>query len=435
MIEYPDEVALLEQEAPVEKGFVPPYPETLEDTGLPVVLIEDMIMKLLLGKGVLAGRDMAEDLCIPFKIISPILADLKQRMYVAHRTTAALGDFIYALSDLGKETGQKAKEYCAYVGAAPVKFEEYLISIAAQSIRKEVALMDDLRKAYADIVVSDDILNTIGPAINSGRGIFLFGQPGNGKTTIAERIRNCFGNDIYIPRTLWIEGEIVQLFDPQVHEPVPVDPNAKVDQRWVKIKRPMIVVGGELTMESLDMRYNDLLKISEAPLQMKANGGTFLIDDFGRQRVNHKDLLNRWIVPLEKRYDFLGLSNGKKIQVPFDELILFSTNLNPKDLVDDAFLRRIPYKIEIEDPDDALFESLFRYQCERYEIPYEPTMFTYLIERHYKGKRSYRACHPRDLLDQIRNSATFLGTEPRMTERLLDLACKNYFAAMDLSAD
>ncbi len=360
--------------------------------------------------------------------------DLKNRMFVTHRATAALGDFAYSLTDQGKSAAMLAKDICAYTGPAPVLYEDYIRSVEMQSIRNEAPKVEDLKRAYNDIIVGDDVMNTIGPAINSGRGIFLFGEPGNGKTVIAERIRNCFKDDIYIPRTLWIEGEIVTLFDPQNHETVPHN-NQGMDQRWVKIKRPAVFVGGELTMEALDIKYNTLHKVSEAPLQMKANCGTFLIDDFGRQRIDHKDLLNRWIVPLEKHYDFLLLPNGKKIQVPFDQLIIFSTNLNPQDLVDDAFLRRIPYKVEIHSPDETMFRHLFKFQCQRYNIPYDETMVDYLIRQHYSGARGFRACHPRDILDQVRNSATYFGVEPRMTEQLLDIACHNYFAAMACSSD
>lgn len=434
MIDFPEDIML--QEGPVTEGreqhtglFYPKAPQTLEETGLSEVFLEDLILKIILSHNVLTGRDITEEIGIPFKIVQPILAELKAKMMVIHRTTATLGDFFYALSEQGKQTAMLAKEYCAYMGTAPVPFNEYLRCISAQSIRNEAPQVEDLKVAYSDIIVSDTVLNTIGPAINSGRGLFLFGEPGNGKTTIAERIRNCFRDDIYIPKTLWIEGELVQLYDPQCHETLDTDDD-RMDRRWVKIKRPTVIVGGELTMESLDIKYNPILKVSEAPLQLKANGGTFLIDDFGRQRIDHRELLNRWIVPLEKRYDYLLLPNGKKIQVPFDELIIFSTNLNPKDLVDDAFLRRIPYKIEIANPTEAEFRNVFVYQCNKYNIPFDDAMVTYLIENHYRGKRNFRVCHARDILDQVLNSAVFLNTSPRMTEPLLDIACRNYFAAM-----
>lgn len=438
MLSYPDETTAVPtalEEVPAEwqvpEGFYPLQPNTLEEAGLPVTLAEDLVLKHLLALGTSTGRDLAEAIALPFKLMHPILAEMKNRMLVAHRTTAAFGDFCYVLTQSGKETAMLAKEYSAYCDAAPVPLSDYVDSVYAQSMRNELPRLSDLREAYADLVVSDDILNSIGPAINSGRGIFLFGEPGNGKTSIAERISRCFKRDLYIPRAIWVEGEIIQLFDPQSHVILPTDSDEKLDRRWVKIKRPSVVVGGELTMESLNIRYNATLKVCEAPLQMKANGGTFLIDDFGRQQVNHKDLLNRWIVPLEKRYDFLVLPNGKKIQVPFDELIIFSTNLNPADLVDDAFLRRIPYKIDIQSPDEATFRSVFRYQCERYGIAHDEAMVTYLIDTHYRNRRGFRVCHARDILDQILNMAAYRDMMPTLTTEMLDQACKNYFAAMD----
>ena len=413
------------------KAFYPTAPETLEDTRISLVLVEELVVKLLLSQGVCSGREISEVLCLPFQMLQPILMDMKNRMLVTHRTTASLSDFCYSLTEQGREMAVDAKHVSAYVGAVPVVFDEWVRSICQQSIRNESPSMAQLREAYEDMVVDDAILNTLGPAINSGRGLFLFGEPGNGKTSLAERISASFNQDVYIPRTLWIEGELVQLYDPQTHEEVafmPVD--LKFDRRWVKIKRPTVVVGGELTLDALEIRYNPINKVCEAPLQMKANCGVFLIDDFGRQRVNTTDLLNRWIVPLEKHYDFLVLPNGKKIQVPFDELIIFSTNLNPHDLVDDAFLRRIPYKVEIKNPTESEFRALFQFQCERVGIEYNDTVVSHLIDTHYRDKRDFRCCQPRDLLAQILNQATFHRTQPLLTNAALDEACHNYFAAM-----
>jgi len=431
MIGYMSEAAEKSGTHCPETKFFPAQPETLEETGLPVTLLEDLVLKHLLGRGVLSGRELSEVICIPYKILLPILTDLKNRMFVAHRTTAAMGDFYYNLTDQGKQSAMTAKEYSSFTGAAPVVFKDYVKSVLQQSIRNLTASVSNLKQAYADIILDEGVLNTIGPAINSGRGIFLFGDPGNGKTTIAERIRNCFTDFIYIPNTLWVDGEIVQLYDPQTHEIISDEPENKRDMRWLKIKRPFVVVGGELTMTSLDIRHNHTLKICEAPLQLKANGGTFLIDDFGRQRMSNKDLLNRWIVPLEKHFDFLVLPNGKKIQVPFDELIIFSTNLNPKDLVDEAFLRRIPYKIEILSPSLEIFQRVFEYQCQKVGIPYDAEMFSYLIQTHYQDKRPFRTCHPRDILDQVIHITTYQQVERSLTKANLDIACKNYFAALD----
>ncbi|MBX2861659.1 MAG: hypothetical protein KTR14_10525 [Vampirovibrio sp.] len=420
-----------------DKMFKPTVPNVLEDTGLNDLLVEDLIFKLLLSKGVLTGREISKELCLPFRIIDPMLMDLKNRLLLAHKNASEMGDFMYMMSEQGREKALMAMEFSAYIGPAPVLFKDYLTSFETQTIRTEKPGEDQLLEAFQDLLLDPTMFNTLGPAINSGRGLFLFGEPGNGKTSIAERICKCFHNHIYIPKTLLIEGQLVQFYDPQCHEAAPGEESllAEYDQRWIKIKRPVVMVGGELVMENLEIQYNSITKVCEAPLQLKANCGVFLIDDFGRQRVHHADLLNRWIVPLEKHIDFLSLPNGKKIEVPFDELILFSTNLDPKDLVDDAFLRRIPYKIHVTDPSEKEFQALFKFMAERKGITYDEEMFQYLVTTHYHGKRPYRACQARDILDQVINAANYHRVEPKMTREFLDAACQNYFAAMESSVD
>jgi predicted ATPase with chaperone activity len=267
--------------------------------------------------------------------------------------------------------------------------------------------------------------------------MFLYGAPGNGKTVIAERVTAVFGETVWIPRSLGVDGEIIRLFDPMNHVEAPLDPpgaildDKQVDQRWVRIKRPTIVAGGELTMASLEISENTATGICEAPLQLKSNCGTLVIDDFGRQKMSTDQLLNRWIVPLEKRYDYLNLPNGKKIQVPFDQLIVFSTNLEPKDLVDEAFLRRIPYKIEVLNPSEDEFRKLFELMCPKLGFTYEASALDYLIEKHYRAvNRPFRACQPRDLLMQVKNFCLYSKQEPVLNEETLDLAVENYFAVM-----
>jgi predicted ATPase with chaperone activity len=281
------------------------------------------------------------------------------------------------------------------------------------------------------------MLRRLGPAINSGRGMFLYGSAGNGKTTIAERVTRAFGQYIWMPRAIGVDGEIIRLYDPVNHEECPLPVNtalldqSKIDRRWIRIRRPTIVVGGELTMESLEVTLNRSTGISEAPLQLKSNCGTLVIDDFGRQKMSTDQLLNRWIVPLEKRYDFLNLPNGKKIQVPFDQLIVFSTNLEPRDLVDEAFLRRIPYKIEIVSPTEAQFRSLFKMMSDRLGFEHDQEPIDYLIQTHYLATgRPFRACQPRDLLLQVRNYCLYYKQQPKISREFLDLAVENYFAVM-----
>ncbi len=416
--------------------FFPPETETLAQTGLPDALIESLIFKHLMAVGSNTGRGIARDLCLPGKPTHTMLADLKARQFIVYKGSASMGDFEYTLTDAGRERARSYIEECTYAGCAPVPLRNYVESVKAQTITSEHPGMDALREAFSDLLISEHMFETLGPAINSGRGMFLYGYPGNGKTSIAERITMCFGTQIWIPKAIYIEGQIIQFFDPQCHERVGSDAPSIVkgaahDTRWIKIKRPTIVVGGELTMESLELCYNPNTKITEPSLQMKSNCGTLVIDDFGRQRMNPIELLNRWIVPLEKRYDYLTLSNGKKIQVPFDQLIIFSTNLEPKELVDDAFLRRIPYKINVHDPSEAEFRELLGIMARILEVEPNGESVDYLIEEHYRKKdRPFRCCHPRDLLLQIKNRAKFVKEPARMSHEGFDAACENYFAVL-----
>jgi predicted ATPase with chaperone activity len=348
-----------------------------------------------------------------------------------------MNDYVYQLTDYGRERARRQSERCRYFGATPVTLEAYIRAVQAQSLVNQAPNEQDLRSAFEDLLINPRMLARLGPAISSGRGLFLFGSPGNGKTSIAERVTRAFGQAIWIPRAIGIDGEIMRLFDPMNHEEIPLEKSeglldqSRIDRRWVRIRRPTIVVGGELTMDNLEVTQNTATNISEAPVQLKSNCGTLVIDDFGRQRMSTDELLNRWIVPLEKRYDFLNMPNGKKIRVPFDQLIIFSTNLEPRDLVDDAFLRRIPYKIEVGDPSEEEFRGLFRLMCERLDIAYNDAAVRHLIETHYLAVgRPFRCCQPRDLLLQVRNQCRYEQRVPCLTPESLDFAVANYFAVM-----
>ncbi len=292
--------------------------------------------------------------------------------------------------------------------------------------------------AFNDIVITDAMLRRIGPAVNSARSIFLYGPPGNGKTTIAERMARLLGGNVYLPYAIYADGQIIRLYD-QINHRAVSEPtrngfsseSVRRDTRWVLCHRPFIVVGGELTMESFDLIYDPISKTYEAPFQMKANGGMFLIDDFGRQQMRPQVLLNRWIVPLEKRYDFLALQTGKKIEIPFDVLIVFSTNLDPRDLVDEAFLRRIRYKINVPNPSWEDYRTIFQRNCAQRGIPYDEEMFKYLVLEHYvKVKREPKSVHPRDLLDQMMDIARYLRREPYLDKELIDAAVDAYFVKL-----
>ncbi|MCA9213666.1 MAG: AAA family ATPase, partial [Planctomycetales bacterium] len=315
--------------------------------------------------------------------------------------------------------------------------KDYIASVKAQSLQDQHPNEADLHRAFSDLLINKKMFLRLGPAVNSGRGMFLFGYPGNGKTSIAERVTKAFGDTVWIPRAIGIDGEIIRVYDPNHHVEAPLDASdgllssAKFDSRWIRVKRPTIIVGGELTMEHLELRLNTSTNINEAPVQLKSNCGTLVIDDFGRQKMRTDELLNRWIVPLEKRYDFLSLPSGKSIQVPFDQLVVFSTNLEPKDLVDDAFLRRIPYKIEVENPTEQEFVELFKIMSPIMGFTYQEEPIRYLIDTHYKPvNRPFRCCQPRDLLLQIKNLCLYKGVEQQLTKEGIDFAVENYFAVM-----
>jgi hypothetical protein len=420
-----------------DAAWRPHEPQTLKAAGLTEGQIEHLVLKCLNACGDLSGRDLSEQHAVPFRLLAPILQSMKLAQLVAFRGSAPMNDFVYQLTDMGRERAKKLAETCSYFGAAPVPLAAYCASVGQQSLTKQHPTQPDLERAFQDLLINKSMLKRLGPAVNSGRGLFLFGAPGNGKTSIAERVTQAFGDCIWIPRAVVVDGEIMRVFDPGLHVETPLNEPAgplqakPVDKRWVRIKRPTIVVGGELTMDALEVNASAGIGISEAPIQLKSNCGTLVIDDFGRQRMTTDQLLNRWIVPLEKRYDFLQMANGKKIQVPFDQLIIFSTNLEPKDLVDDAFLRRIPYKIEVLDPSEDEFRKLFEIMAPKLGIRFDQPALDHLIENHYKAvNRPFRCCQPRDLLLQITNYCRYMGVQPEMTPQYFDYAVENYFAIM-----
>lgn len=419
-----------------DDGFRPEEPRSLEDTQLSPTLVESLICKLLLNIGSLSGRKTAEHICLPFGVVDGLLQTMRTRQIITHTGSAPLNDYVYTLTDQGRDRAQAYMRSCAYFGPAPVSLDDYITSVEAQSVRNETPREEDLQRAFEGLSVEPGLFDRLGPAVNSGAGLFLYGAPGNGKTTLAKRITACYGQEIWIPRTVADDGQFIKLFDAAFHEPVErqessIIKTAEFDRRWIKIKRPTVVVGGELTMDSLEIRFDPINNICEAPLQMKSNCGSLLIDDFGRQRMQPQELLNRWIVPLENRIDYLALPNGKKIQVPFEQLIIFSTNLEPTDLTDDAFLRRIPYKIEVEDASPEEFHSLFQIFCKQFGCKYDEEAVTHLMEKHYLPvKRPFRRCQPRDLLTQIRNYCVYKGFPMEMRPEYFDLVVGSYFTVV-----
>jgi predicted ATPase with chaperone activity len=432
---------MVNEPEPAGKAAVPPSPEKLADTGLSADAIRDLLLKALYVQGGRTGQYLADLLKLPFSLVDEELLTLQHRRFIEVRGTKAphRSSYEFELGSEGRERAKAALEASQYVGPVPVPLSQYNQWIHAQSIRHAHVTQQSLRDGFAHLVLDQSIFEILGPAVNSSKSIFLYGHPGNGKTAVAEAISKMLGGELYLPYAIDVDGQIMLVYDPVHHQEI--EPEDEVvgieslwrsgpsyDRRYARIRRPVVVTGGELTLDQLDLRYDPFTKMYQAPFQVKANGGVLIVDDFGRQRVPPRDLLNRWIVPLEQRVDFLTLHTGGKFPIPFDCLLIFATNLDPTELVEEAFLRRIHYKIPVIDPTRAQYDQIFQGQCLSQGVRYTPDAVTYVFNEFYdKLGIPPRGCHPRDLIGHVRDIAKYLEIEPQLTPELLQGACRSYF--------
>lgn len=426
------------QERDTTNVLAPEKPATLEQTGLASGTVQSLIIKTL-HTGEASGMDLADCIALPYGILEPLLEHLRVQMLVQVKSAGGTGTagYRYMLTDAGRDRALREFTACGYVGPAPVPIAQYETYMCALRSQPREVYRERVASAFSHLIVEPEMLDQLGPSIASGKAVFLYGPPGNGKSVMGEGIGRVLGGDIYIPHALDVDGQTVTMYDPVAHharvsqdESSIIRKESDIDGRWILVGRPVITVGGELTLEMLDLRYKELSAFYEAPVHLKANGGVLVVDDFGRQRVPPRDLLNRWIVPLESRVDYLNLHTGRKFQVPFDVMVVFATNLEPRSLADEAFLRRIPYKILAKNPNLDQFERIFEMNCRRHGLPFDRSIVHYLNDKYYIGRGlDMRACHPRDLTDQMVSLCKYHRKSPQFTPELLDTVCNTYFLA------
>jgi hypothetical protein len=408
----------------------PPTPEDLEDTGVADIFLRDLTLKHVAMLLEPTTVSVAEKLLLPRTLCDELLYHLYREKLIEIRLQSAVGLTRYAMLDHGWERVARLESQSGYLGPAPVSLADYGHLMRLQAVPSRPASMEVIRKAFRDLVLPESLLHTLGCVVNSRGSLFLTGPPGTGKTALSERVNTTLSGSIWIPHAIEVDGQIIRVFDPQCHLPVPEEGSkVEYDQRWVHIKRPLIMVGGELTLGDTDLVWSEATRFHEAPIQVKANGGTLVIDDFGRQRVTPIDLLNRWIMPLERRVDFLTLHGGKKIQVPFEELVIFATNLDERTLVDEAFLRRMGYRARLEPPTAEAYVEIFKRAAVRLRLSADNRCLDHVLGKYVAENRQMKACEPRDLLSRITDICRFEHQPRQLTPELIDLGWRNYFGA------
>ncbi|HYK99040.1 MAG TPA: hypothetical protein VEU77_11685 [Candidatus Acidoferrales bacterium] len=432
--------ATMERTPAIENVWAPKQPESaapiapanIEETGLTSAFIAELALKVLYEKGQSTAQELADTLCLPLpQVLQPVLDYLKSEHLVEVKGGSGVNaaTYLYVMSSKGTERARDALVRNGYVGAAPVTLAQYVARVRKQRLGDLQITLDHLRKALGNLVLPDNTIRQLGPAINSGRSIFLFGPPGTGKSSVASALATLLQGGMVLPYAILVGQQVIRVFDVTRHHSL-IALDARYDRRWVPVARPFIEVGGELTLEDLDFRVDATTKVHEAPFQMKATGGMLVIDDFGRQRVSAEDLLNRWIVPLDRDLDYLTLNDGRKLEIPFDALIIFSTNRSPASLVDEAFLRRIQYKIELKPPTDEEFAEILRRVCEKSGLTYHPQAAAWIAQYARQRNIALRSCQPRDLMGHLTAAARFLQKKPEITPELVQLACETYFVAL-----
>ncbi|NOT27196.1 MAG: ATP-binding protein [Acidobacteria bacterium] len=417
----------------------PLAPRTLEETGLSHGFVTELLLKIMHFGSDYTGLDLARRVGLEFPVIEPVLDSLKRSHQCEIYGGTAIGapSYRYRISEEGRRMALLFLQQSRYAGVAPVplrQYREYMERYRGTVPR--TVNRDRVRDAFSHLVISQKVLDQVGPAVAAGHSMFVYGPPGNGKTVIAQAIQNLMEGEIAIPHALEVEGQIIKFFDPINHEVLGEDPSLSrslmrdhpLDGRWVRCRRPMVMVGGELTLEALDLAFSPTMGLYSAPVQAMANGGVLVIDDFGRQHCSPRDLLNRWIVPLESLVDFLTLQTGQKFDLPFMVLVVFATNIRPADLVDEAFLRRIHYKVFAESPTRADFVQIFENYCRQRNLAYDPAIVDHLLNNYFRPRGiQARGCHPRDLIEQALAHAEYTGQPLRLTNELLEAACAGYF--------
>jgi len=432
-----------EKTGKIPVSVLPASPKTLEETGLALGFLVELACKTLYFGGVMSLAGISEQLALPVSVTNDAMGFLKkERLAEVKKGADIRASYTYALTHQGRERAREYLQLSAYVGAAPVPLNRYIEVAREQTVRKMTVDRETMQRAFDGVVLPPGFLDRLGPAVNSWRSIFLYGPSGNGKTFIAERLIKVLSGSILIPHALCVDNQVIRIYDPVNHikmdngvraapTEVLLENRTEYDHRWVPCERPVVVAGGELTLAMLDLSFDQVSKFYEAPLQLKANGGIFLIDDLGRQLVRPFDLLNRWIVPLEKSRDYLTLQNGKKFEVPFDQIILFSTNIEPRELADEAFLRRIGHKIKIDYLREDEYVAICREECKRLGLEFRPEAIRYLMEEeHVRRGIRLSACHPGDILSRVVEICHYEGTEPLLDKERISRACKDYFTEL-----